>query len=70
MYSLYIALWPFTYISTEAIRLIFSEAGRELARDPLIMADAAFAMLSKDGSKYTGQFEIDELLLRNDVGLV
>lgn len=47
------ALWPLTYISTEAIRLIMSEEGREKARDPSIMADAALAMLSKQGSTYS-----------------
>ncbi|KDE08856.1 hypothetical protein MVLG_00956 [Microbotryum lychnidis-dioicae p1A1 Lamole] len=62
------ALWPLTYISTEAIRLIMSEEGRQLARDPTIMADAAFAMLNKPSASYTGQFEIDEIFLRRDQG--
>lgn len=47
------ALWPLTYISTEAIRLIMSEEGRQKARDPSIMADAALAMLSKQASTYS-----------------
>ncbi|SCV71900.1 BQ2448_4594 [Microbotryum intermedium] len=64
------ALWPLTYISTEAIRLIMSEEGRQLARDPSIMADAAFAMLNKPSASYTGQFEVDEIFLRKDQGYV
>lgn len=56
-----------TYISTEAIRLIMSQEGRQLARDPSIMAEAAFAMLSKSVD-YTGNFEIDEILLRREAG--
>ncbi|KAL8286699.1 hypothetical protein RQP46_004227 [Phenoliferia psychrophenolica] len=52
----------------EAIRLIAGEAGRQTSRDPTIMADAAFAMLSKPGATYTGNFEIDELFLRRELG--
>lgn len=61
------ALWPLTYINTEAIRLIDPES-QSRTRHPSIMADAAFAMLSRPGSSYTGNFEIDELLLRCSVG--
>ncbi|KAI5481780.1 hypothetical protein MNV49_000057 [Pseudohyphozyma bogoriensis] len=62
------ALWPLTYISTEAIRLILSEEGREFARDPSIMADAAFGMLNLPSTSYTGNFEIDEIFLRKQLG--
>ncbi|BGP16473.1 hypothetical protein JCM10213_007921 [Rhodosporidiobolus nylandii] len=59
------ALWPLTYISTEAIRLLIGAEGRdEKARHPSIVADAAFAMLEQDGRTFTGNFEIDELCLR------
>ncbi|KAM0746997.1 NAD(P)-binding protein [Meredithblackwellia eburnea MCA 4105] len=62
------ALWPLTYISTEAIRLISGEQGRQKSRDPSIMAEASFGMLSKDGTRYTGNFEIDEIFLRRELG--
>ncbi|GAA6038235.1 hypothetical protein JCM8097_005807 [Rhodosporidiobolus ruineniae] len=59
------ALWPLTYISTEAIRLLIGAEGRDSkSRHPSIVADAAFAMLEQDGREYSGNFEIDELLLR------
>ncbi|TNY24669.1 hypothetical protein DMC30DRAFT_412908 [Rhodotorula diobovata] len=60
------ALWPLTYISTEAIRMLIGSQGREKnARHPSIVADAAFAMLEEDGKSYSGAFEIDELVLRH-----
>jgi len=33
------------------------------------MADVAYAMLKKDGRTYTGQFEIDEIFLRQEKGV-
>ncbi|GAA5886172.1 hypothetical protein JCM6882_004288 [Rhodosporidiobolus microsporus] len=63
------ALWPYTYIGTEAIRLLVGAEGRDRnARHPSIVADAAFAMLEKDGGSYSGNFEIDELVLRREQG--
>ncbi|GAA5921861.1 hypothetical protein JCM3775_001863 [Rhodotorula graminis] len=64
------ALWPLTYISTEAIRMLIGSEGRDKnARHPAIVADAAFAMLEEEGSSYSGNFEIDELVLRHLRGL-
>ncbi|KAK4053963.1 hypothetical protein OIO90_003800 [Microbotryomycetes sp. JL221] len=63
------ALWPLTYISTEAIRLILSEEGRQYARDPSFIGEAAFAMLNKPSESYTGRFEIDELFIRKELGM-
>ncbi|GAA5844571.1 hypothetical protein JCM11251_001636 [Rhodosporidiobolus azoricus] len=63
------ALWPYTYIGTEAIRLLVGAEGRDRnARHPSIVADAAFEMLEKDGGTYSGNFEIDELFLRRESG--
>ncbi|GJN90697.1 hypothetical protein Rhopal_003711-T1 [Rhodotorula paludigena] len=63
------ALWPLTYISTEAIRLLIGKEGREQhSRHPSIVADAAFAMLEEDGRNFSGNFEIDELVLRHKRG--
>ncbi|GAA5895329.1 hypothetical protein JCM8208_005979 [Rhodotorula glutinis] len=64
------ALWPLTYISTEAIRMLIGSEGRDKhARHPSIVADAAFAMLEEEGASYSGNFEIDELVLRHLRGL-
>ncbi|BGP48433.1 hypothetical protein JCM10450v2_004308 [Rhodotorula kratochvilovae] len=64
------ALWPLTYISTEAIRLLIGAEGRDQhARHPSIVADAAYAMLEENGASYSGNFEIDELVLRHLRGL-
>lgn len=62
------ALWPLTYISTEAIRLILSEEGRQQARDPSFIGEVSYAMLQRDGRTYSGKFEIDELFVRNQAG--
>ncbi|GAA5833577.1 hypothetical protein JCM9279_001566 [Rhodotorula babjevae] len=64
------ALWPLTYISTEAIRMLIGSEGRDKhSRHPSIVADAAFAMLDEEGASYSGNFEIDELVLRHLRGL-
>jgi citronellol/citronellal dehydrogenase len=58
------ALWPRTGIDTEAIRLIMSQPMRRRCRLPAIMADAAHLVLTKPSREFTGQFSIDEELLR------
>ena len=58
------ALWPRTAIDTEAIRLIAGEDARKKTRSPAIMADAAYAILSKPSREFTGNFLIDEDVLR------
>lgn len=58
------ALWPRTTIDTEAIRLIMGEDMRRRCRTPEIVADAAQAILTKEGRSFTGQFCIDEEILR------
>ena len=35
-------------------------------RKPEIMADAAYAILSKDSKSFTGQFTIDDDILKNE----
>src|SRR6185436_1579588 len=59
------ALWPQTWIATAAI---WNRAGEEMVkycRKPEIMADAAHAILGK-GVDYSGQFLIDEQVLRGE----
>ena len=58
------ALWPRTIIDTEAIRLIAGQDARRKARHPAIMADAAHWILSQPSRTVTGQFFIDDDVLR------
>ncbi len=58
------ALWPRTAIATAAIE--FSGLGAEnlrRCRTPQIVADAAYAILTKPSREFTGQFVIDDSLL-------
>ena len=59
------SLWPRTIIATAAIE--FSLGGKELftkARNPNIMADAAYTILSSEKRSITGRLIIDEEILR------
>jgi citronellol/citronellal dehydrogenase len=58
------ALWPRTAIDTEAIRLIAGEDARRLTRSVEIMADAAYLVLTRPSREFTGQFLIDDEVLR------
>lgn len=58
------ALWPRTVIDTSAVRnLLGGDAVAKQGRTPDIMADAAYAILTKDVN-YTGHFAIDDEVLR------
>ena len=61
------ALWPQTTIATAAVK--YALGGDDLiqsSRTPSIMADAAYSILSRDSKSCTGNFFIDEDLLRKD----
>ena len=59
------ALWPKTMIATAAVQnLLGGEASIRGSRKPDIMADAAHAILTKPSRDFTGQFFIDEEVLR------
>jgi citronellol/citronellal dehydrogenase len=58
------ALWPRTAIDTEAIRLIMSQETRRRCRLPAIMSDAAHAILVGDSRTVTGNFFLDDDVLR------
>lgn len=60
------ALWPKTAIWTAAMEMLSSGEGEEGSRKPTIVADAAYAILSKKSSDFTGNFTIDETILRNE----
>jgi citronellol/citronellal dehydrogenase len=59
------ALWPRTAIDTEAIRLIAGETARARTRSVEIMADAAHIILTRPSRELTGQFLIDDEVLRD-----
>lgn len=59
------ALWPRTAIATAAVNNLLG--GGEMmrrSRTPAIMADAAYAILSKDAKTCSGNFFIDDEVLR------
>ena len=61
------ALWPKTVIQTAAVQnLLGGDKVMEKARKPDIMGDAAFAILRKNSSECTGNFFVDEELLRSE----
>lgn len=60
------SLWPLTAIDTAAVRNVIG--GDDMAknsRTPEIMADAAYEILVKDSKECTGNFFIDEEVLRD-----
>jgi citronellol/citronellal dehydrogenase len=57
------SLWPRTTIATAAIEAFFPEALAS-SRTPEIMADAAYLLLTRERGGATGQFFIDEAVLR------
>ena len=60
------SLWPRTGIATAAIKMLLADEGLQASRTPDIMGDAAHAMLTRDSRSYTGNFAIDEEVLREE----
>jgi citronellol/citronellal dehydrogenase len=61
------ALWPRTTIATAAVQnLLGGDYLIKRSRKPEIVADAAFAIISKPSRECTGNFFIDEDLLRKE----
>ena len=61
------SLWPLTAIDTAAIRNVLgSDEMAKGCRLVSIMADAAYAILSRDSASCTGNFYIDEVVLREE----
>lgn len=58
------ALWPMTVIWTAAVENLLGAHLRDGARKPEIMGDAAYAVLTRDSRTCTGNFFIDEHVLR------
>lgn len=60
------ALWPKTVIATAAVQnLLGGDATIRGSRKPDIMADAAYAILTRKSSEFTGNFCVDESVLRD-----
>jgi len=61
------ALWPRTVIATAAVQnLLGGDESIRGSRKPEIMADAAYVILTKPSRSFTGNFCIDEALLRSE----
>ena len=58
------SLWPKTTIATAAVKYNFPPPIYAASRQPAIMADAAWHMVQQDARTYTGQFLLDEGVLR------
>ncbi|HLF30827.1 MAG TPA: NAD(P)-dependent oxidoreductase [Xanthomonadales bacterium] len=58
------ALWPRTVIATAAINLLDGSVSPENCRTAEIMADAAWQILVRDSRQCTGNFFLDENVLR------
>ncbi len=60
------SLWPQTTIATSTIQDHFIDKVYKGSRWPSIMADAAYELVKRNARKCTGQFFIDEALLREN----
>jgi citronellol/citronellal dehydrogenase len=58
------ALWPKTVIDTAALRMLEGVIPREGTRHPEIVADAAHEILTQDSRECSGNFFVDEDVLR------
>ena len=58
------AVWPKTAIHTAAIEMLSGPDSSDFSRKPEIMGDAVYALISKDSRSITGQFLIDEEILK------
>jgi len=57
-------LWPRTTIATAAVEFNFPEAILRASRKPAIVADAAHHILTRDSRACSGNFFVDEVVLR------
>lgn len=59
------SLWPKTLIATAAISVNISKLLYHASRKPIIVADAAYEIVTSDSRKVTGNFFIDEEFLKS-----
>src|SRR5512133_2924868 len=60
------AIWPRTVIATAALNVLGGDALARHGRSPEIVADAAVAILRRDARSCTGNFFVDEDVLRDE----
>ncbi|KAL6432004.1 hypothetical protein ACFW04_007443 [Cataglyphis niger] len=60
------AVWPKTAIYTAAMEMLSGSESKDVCRKPDIIADAVYTLLCKDSKSITGQFLIDEDILKNE----
>ena len=60
------AVWPKTTIHTAAIEMLHGSSAADFSRKPEIMADAVYTLICKDSRSITGNFFIDEDLLKKE----
>jgi citronellol/citronellal dehydrogenase len=61
------AIWPRTVIATAAVQnLLGGDSTIRGSRTPEIMADAAYAILTKPSREFTGNFCVDEEILKKE----
>ncbi|XP_031638024.1 hydroxysteroid dehydrogenase-like protein 2 [Contarinia nasturtii] len=58
------ALWPRTAIATAAVEMLLGDNSSLYSRKPEICADAAYCILSRDPKTTTGNFFIDDEILK------
>lgn len=58
------ALWPKTAIYTAAVEMLAGAVAKDFSRTPEIMSDSAYAVLIQDPRTCTGNFFIDEEVLK------
>ncbi|OMJ14216.1 Hydroxysteroid dehydrogenase-like protein 2, partial [Smittium culicis] len=58
------ALWPYTTIATAALVIVATKSPTLVNRTVDIMSDSAYIILTQDSRENTGNFYIDELVLR------
>jgi citronellol/citronellal dehydrogenase len=59
------SLWPKTMIATAAVENMLGAKKLKYCRYPAIIADAAYAILTRPSKEFTGQFCIDEGILKD-----
>jgi citronellol/citronellal dehydrogenase len=60
------AIWPRTAIATSAMEMLGGQDALAQSRKPEIMADAAYAIITKPSRECTGNFFIDEEVLKRE----
>lgn len=64
--TIFIKLTYYLAIMTAAIEMLMGDTGVSGSRKPEIMSDAAYAVLNKTSKEITGQFLIDDDVLREE----